>query len=362
MSYCLFYLRKNDHYLTQLLPPVPSNLVFMYSGMRLVKSNISDSFIVNDVVRPYWWYVAVADCDSTTGINISHYELHFTNPSPISAYEMLYAEFSYDVQGLGQAYFSFTVYYLILLVLHVHAVRSLIRTNEYHHMIKLVTAGIVLLFLSSSFFTAHFSVYAKNGEGVVGLEGLALVLAMSAQLLMMMICILVSKGWTISTNVLFQANLIKLLLLLISVCYLFLILWNYIWRDPASTLYFYDSTPGLVIAAFRVLITIWFVLSLNKSRKIETEEKKKRFYLNFGLIFSFWFLILPFLVLVAFGIESWYRRRTVDGISLGIDCFGFSCLVFLFWPSRISEYFNVTGRSPALGSSLLTDGVMDNDL
>eukprot|EP01126_Amoeba_proteus_P013536 TRINITY_DN15778_c0_g1_i3.p2 TRINITY_DN15778_c0_g1~~TRINITY_DN15778_c0_g1_i3.p2 ORF type:complete len:190 (+),score=28.41 TRINITY_DN15778_c0_g1_i3:1496-2065(+) len=167
-------------------------------------------------------------------------------------------------------------------------------------------------------------------------------LTMLAQLLLMFICILVSKGWTISTPYLSQANLIKLFLVVITGCYVGLIIWDFVLRDPASTLYFYDSPIGIIIVLFRVTLAGWFVWNIFNVLKVEIVPEKRKFYINFALLFSCWFVLLPLMVVIALALRPWYRERTVSGISLAIDAFGFIGLVYLLWPSRVNQYFTVS--------------------
>eukprot|EP01126_Amoeba_proteus_P013537 TRINITY_DN15778_c0_g1_i5.p1 TRINITY_DN15778_c0_g1~~TRINITY_DN15778_c0_g1_i5.p1 ORF type:complete len:449 (-),score=50.30 TRINITY_DN15778_c0_g1_i5:106-1452(-) len=310
-------------------------------GTMHVISNETDTIFTLDVVRPYWWYVALADCGAQK-LDVPSYDLHFLNPAPGSILGIWYLEFSYDIQGLAQAYIVFTVLYCILGVVHCYGVRQLMKNNEYHPIIKLLTLGINLLFLSCFFYTCHFSFLSYNGYGVPVLEGFAMALTMLAQLLLMFICILVSKGWTISTPYLSQANLIKLFLVVITGCYVGLIIWDFVLRDPASTLYFYDSPIGIIIVLFRVTLAGWFVWNIFNVLKVEIVPEKRKFYINFALLFSCWFVLLPLMVVIALALRPWYRERTVSGISLAIDAFGFIGLVYLLWPSRVNQYFTVS--------------------
>eukprot|EP01126_Amoeba_proteus_P063949 TRINITY_DN8889_c0_g1_i1.p2 TRINITY_DN8889_c0_g1~~TRINITY_DN8889_c0_g1_i1.p2 ORF type:complete len:203 (-),score=24.68 TRINITY_DN8889_c0_g1_i1:317-925(-) len=184
-------------------------------------------------------------------------------------------------------------------------------------------------------FLYPFSFFSKNPPWKKKIA-----LTMLAQLFLMFFCILVSKGWTITTPYLTQANLLKLFLVLITGCYLGLILWHFILRDPASTVYFYDSPIGLVIVILRMAMATWFCWNIYYIRKIENDSQKRKFYVYFGLVFFLWFILLPMMVGIALGLPPWYREFTISGISLAIDAFGYVCLVFLFWPGRVNNYFS----------------------
>jgi len=193
--------------------------------------------------------------------------------------------------------------------------------------------------------------FAKDGIGSPGLEGVGLVLTMLSQLMFMFLCILISKGWTITTNHLGQPLLVKGTILIMFILYLALFIWDYVGRDPASTIYFFDSIVGYLIISVRIGILIWFCWSIVDTYQMEDDPGKRRFYITFGMLALCWFLMLPFFVLVALGLDDWVRYRVVTGITLVIDAFGLVSMVFLFWPTRIEDYFTV--RTTPFQSKLL---------
>jgi len=167
----------------------------------------------------------------------------------------------------------------------------------------------------------------------------------------MFVCILIAKGWTITTNHLDQPNIIKGIMILILVLYVALFIYDYVGRDPASTMYFYDSAVGYLVIILRVAIMIWFMYSIRQTYSLEDNVSKNRFYLAFGSLAAAWFLVLPLLVLIALGIVDYERYRVITGFLLIVDTVAWVSLVILFWHTRVYEYFTV--KPTALQSSLV---------
>jgi len=134
---------------------------------------------------------------------------------------------------------------------------------------------------------------------------------------------------------------VKGAILAMFILYLALFIWDYVGRDPASVVYFFDSAVGYIIIVVRLGLLGWFCWSLVETYKMEEDPAKRRFYLIFGGLAAAWFVFLPFFVLVALGMPDYNRYKGVTGISLAIDSFGLVSMVFLFWPSRIESFFTV---------------------
>jgi len=197
----------------------------------------------------------------------------------------------------------------------------------------------------------HYSSFASNGIGAPGLEGLGLAFNMLSQLLFMFLCLLISKGLTITVNHLDKSALaVPVVMAIMLFLYLMLFVSAYAWTDPASTMYFFDSIVGYIIIASRVGIFGWFCWSIFEIFKLEPESEKRKFYLMFGGLASAWFLFLPFIALIALGISEWNRYGVVTGLSLAVDSAAWLAMVILFWPSRIDTYFSV--RPAPLQSSI----------
>jgi len=133
--------------------------------------------------------------------------------------------------------------------------------------------------------------------------------------------------------------------------YISLITWDNVGRDPASTLYIYESAPGIAILVVRFLTLCWFFWELRLTFLEETHPSKRQFYLIIGGVAAAWFLMLILIVSIAAVLPAYTRAKTVTGMYLTMNTLGFSSLVFLMWPSRAHKYFQMEQADVLLGSA-----------
>jgi hypothetical protein len=97
---------------------------------------------------------------------------------------------------------------------------------------------------------------------------------------------------------------------LIAMSYFALYIWDIHGRDPASTLYLYQSMPGIMLCALSACAGIWFVVAITLSYNSEDDTEKKSLYKSIGIVYSFWFWTLPAIVLIAtLFLDPWVRLR-----------------------------------------------------
>jgi hypothetical protein len=150
----------------------------------------------------------------------------------------------------------------------------------------------------------------------------------------MFLCVLIAKGWAITTNYLSHKNIILIVMSLFVVGYLVLFRWSNFGIDTALTLYFYESIPGVVVLILRCLLVFWFLWCLRDTLRLENLPERRNFYYIFSIAYSIWFLALPVVVFAISFVDPWVRYRIVRILSLSIDFLGLAALAFLLWPSR----------------------------
>jgi len=305
-------------------------------GSRQVISGVPNWFFPTQWTRAYFWYFAVADCSNASGGLTLDYSLEYYNPGGY-----FYHQFSYDEQGVAEMYIFFTIFYFILGLVQAYAAWQLIRQESWHPIVRLLTITVGLQFVSSLAEMAHYLVYASNGVGALGLLGIGELTAMASQLLLMFLCLLVAKGWAITTTYLTDKIVLLIVMAIYFIAYLVLFIWDNVGRDPASTLYFYDSIPGLIVVILRLGLTGWFWWCLRTTIRLESLPEKRKFYSIFGICYTFWFILLPAIILLALALEPWFRFRTVRGLTLCADAIGIVAFIALLWPSRAARYFNI---------------------
>eukprot|EP01120_Amphizonella_sp_Union-15-10_P017391 TRINITY_DN963_c0_g1_i1.p1 TRINITY_DN963_c0_g1~~TRINITY_DN963_c0_g1_i1.p1 ORF type:complete len:434 (-),score=47.48 TRINITY_DN963_c0_g1_i1:78-1379(-) len=319
-----------------------------YSLVSLpVVPGIEEGLTIGDYARPHFWYVAVANCKAPKeiGIGMFQYDIKFLNPGG-----RLTRQFSYDEQGLFGMYLFYFLFYFFGLIVHLIGVWQLYRRAAFHPIVRLLTTTIVLEFVSIFCGLVHYGVYASDGKGAPGLGSLGELLHMSAIITFTFLLILISKGWAITSNILTDKNLLIVLVMLFLLGYIGLFIWDIVGRDPASTIYFYDSIPGIFVVVLRVLTLVWFGWCLYHTYHLETLPEKRKFYTVFGAALGVWFIALPIVVAIAAGIDPWMRAKVVNGLSLTVNALGFGALAFLLWPSRAQEYFSILPPPLRIGS------------
>jgi len=213
--------------------------------------------------------------------------------------------------------------------------------ESWHPIVRILTVAITFQSLAALSEMIHYCIYLRDGIGAPGLKGLGELLTMGSQLILMFLCVLVAKGWAITSSLLTARNLLGVIMALLLLAYLALFIWDNAGRDPASTLYFYDSIPGLIVILLRVGVTAWFLWCLRNTIGFEALPDKRKFYTIFGFCFTVWFLLLPGIVAFALALEPWYRFRTVRGMTLCADALAYIAFIVLLWPSRAATFFNI---------------------
>jgi len=329
-----------------------NNLTSGFLQKRDIISDKPGSFTPISNMVPYFWFLVVADC-SASSINVESFDVSFTNPY----YGKWEQQFSFDRWGIGQTYIAFFIFYIVLVALHLWGCYSLYRVEAYHPIVKLLTGAILFGFFDVFFQMIHYSIFAGDGVGAPFLESLGNLLTMGSNLLLMFLCILVAKGWAITTQYLSQKNFVLIFMSLFILFYIFLFIWDNFARDPALTLYFYESVPGVIVLFIRTVIVVWFIWCLRNTLRLENLPQRRQFYQIFGISYMIWFLALPLSVLICSAIDPWYRFKIVRGLSIVIDFVGFGALAYLLWPSRASTYFTIRTTSQLLDEDKETDQI-----
>jgi hypothetical protein len=164
---------------------------------------------------------------------------------------------------------------------------------------------------------------------------------MASNLLLMFLCILIAKGWAITTNYLSQRNIVLIVMSLFALGFIILFIWDNFARDPASVYYFYESPPGVIVLVLRCIIVGWFLWSLRDTLRLENLPERRNFYYIFAICYSAWFVMLPIVVLILSFVDAWVRFKIVRSLSITIDFLGLAALAFLFWPTRAQTYFSI---------------------
>ena len=139
---------------------------------------------------------------STDGINIK-YDISLVNELPNTS-TFYNNEFPYDLQGTLTLQILFMVFYSFLIGVHflLHSRLCVKDRHRYsmHLLVKLFSISLVLEAVFVILELIHSLVYAGNGHGVVTLKYLGEVANQFSDWLLILVVILVGKGWQVTTS------------------------------------------------------------------------------------------------------------------------------------------------------------------
>ena len=73
---------------------------------------------------------------------------------------------------------------------------------------------------------------------------------MASQLVFILMLLLLAKGWAISKTQITDQKILTAGFCVFLLCYISMFIWENVGRDPASTIYVYESAPGKSIKSF----------------------------------------------------------------------------------------------------------------
>uniref|UniRef100_K3W6S0 GPR180/TMEM145 transmembrane domain-containing protein n=1 Tax=Globisporangium ultimum (strain ATCC 200006 / CBS 805.95 / DAOM BR144) TaxID=431595 RepID=K3W6S0_GLOUD len=306
------------------------------------------SFDIHEHLRPRFWYVALARCvpggdeyePSFTQITEANFrKYYFTSWYRIHMTQANGSELPVQQQGMPVIYALMAVLSGIAALVQTIAARGLRKSESFHPIMKLLTMVVFFFSLSNVLLFLHFYAYMFNGVGVPLFSYSAKMMQVFVRVGTILLAMLVAKGWTINSVALEGQEKLSCLMISILGLYLSMAMWYLIWLDPASTLYIYDSWPGIGICVLLLGALIWFVNTILETRSYEEASAKRRFFLQIACLFSVYIVALPVIVLLASFLSPWVREKTVAAISTSVELCVYTALIYLLWPSRAPRYF-----------------------
>lgn len=137
----------------------------------------------NDVEFTFTVHIVNSDPDTTNNTNPFVYE------------------FPYQLNGILILFITFTSCYLALYIFHLVIHTRLCNKKDYrmHRLIQVFTVSFTLELIHVIFELIHYSVYAHNGMGIIALKYLGDVFNLFSDWLLILVLILMGKGWQLTT-------------------------------------------------------------------------------------------------------------------------------------------------------------------
>ena len=182
----------------QHVPPVPgSKFTFRPTA---TESQFYYLFIVGcnrnaNASRPCEWY-------ASQGISIE-YDIHLVNQDPalVPEPDPFVNEFSYELIGMMVIYILFSCIYFSLTFFHLlmHSCVCTPPNYKHHRLTVLFSVSLVLETLHVLFVMTHYCVFSVDGVGVKPLFYIGQALNFLSDWLLILVLILIGKGWQITT-------------------------------------------------------------------------------------------------------------------------------------------------------------------
>jgi GPR180/TMEM145, transmembrane domain len=306
------------------------------TAVHFTSNDASSSTIarIHEHMRPRFWYIVLANCEGFYKVD---YTIQFRNQG-----SMWFAQFGVNEQSLNTLYVVFFILYCIGAGFHVLSLRF-VSENPLHPIVKLLTAAIFSEFAAVFLGMVHYASFTSNGSGLPAIKALSDAMQVASHLIFVVLLITLAQGWTISTDELRNRSQIVRLMAMFVFAYALLVIWDVTGRDPASTLYIYESYPGIAILSLNMFAGVWFVYSLYHTYREEDRQEKQWLYRMLGFGFSMWFALLPLTVLLAAILDPWVREKTVVTVDMCGTAIAYFYMALLLWPSKAAQYFRIYG-------------------
>ncbi|KAG7164742.1 Transmembrane protein 145-like 1 [Homarus americanus] len=290
-----------------------------------------------------FWYLSLVACMRNSSCAWQHvpwplemeYDLNIVNGKPNAAdHNPFEYHFSFDKQDTVEIYLVCVVFYgCVLVPLQVYAA-----CRQIHPITRLFTATLIMQLAGLLFDTLHLLVFSFDGEGSEGVNIVGDLFNILAQSLFMMLLLLLAKGWAITRMMLSRRLLLFSLWGLYSILILTLYFWNMMEVDVIEDIDEYQTWPGWLTLALRVLIMVWFLFELRNTMMYEHNTNKLHFFLHFGAASLVWFIYLPVVALIALQISPLWRYKLLLSFTYSADLLAHSFMTYMLWPERSEQY------------------------
>ena len=197
-----------------------------------VVQNFQFTYVIQDLSQPRFWYVSLVACyrDVSSNCTWKPYEedveldfnIWLVNGNPYSKNQNpLEYQFSFDNQDTVEIYLVFLICYLCLTPLEIYAVN-----RQKHPVPKLFTVGLLFGLTGVFFNVVHCLKFAFDGEGVNSAAIAGGVLDILSQTLLMLLLLLLAKGWAITHKELTWKPVIFSIWAMYGLVHVLLYVWN----------------------------------------------------------------------------------------------------------------------------------------
>lgn len=329
-------------------------------GVTYTRSKIGTKVVTS---RSRYFFIAVGNCepncDSTfceEGVEL-YWSFNFTNGNEANFY------FGADQSGMWETSIAFFTLYIVFMF-NGRRVRSLLlKERKYHVTVKLLMFSIFCTQARLFCDMIVYTVYRNNGKNPPSVfEGFGLVFAGLAELALILMLMLIMKGWTIVRRKISGNGRMRLTIFLTvyMAAYFTCVLFYKTGVDPADVVYMYDTWPGYILIILRFFLLVW----LWRANRITLAKYNSKigFYRKFMIFASLWTICLPVLAFLNYAIDEYFRAKLLYALELGILAVTHATFIILYNPNFGTSFpFHATtssmlhGATKSANSSNLSD-------
>jgi len=313
-------------------------------------------FQIGQRLHARFWYLVLADC-SGDDVRLK-WQANFSNVDFGFAHE-----FSAERQYSPFVFLALSVAYGCLVAFQRHVNQSLAKHSRSdsannkaaHPFARLLLLGLGLALGESLLMTLHYACYMYNGVGAAFADQVAQLLAVSSSFVLVSLLLLVSEGKCVSYVMVASDVHSKMRLLgpfLLS-CFMLELWGEYSVSQKATTDYVYTTPCGWALIFVDLLLLGAYLRNLNRTYIAEQDRSEGIFYQTWGIVYSLWFLVLPFTAWLAQAVYqpySWYMVCT--SVKKGTTALVYASLVAGLWPGNVRSYFKLVDLQPDLPALL----------
>jgi len=242
--------------------------------------------------------------------------------------------FSADEAWFKEVSIVFFVFYIILSGLTLYTRRLLKAEKKYHHSVRLLAYSIFASLCSTMFATILYCHYDNTGEHLSSIQGIGIMFSIVAEVLLLLMTILVGKGWTIVRRKISATGRVKIAIYITVYTVAYFTSWVYyaIFTDIATVNYIFATPPGTALVVLRILVFLWFSYCVYTT--LRQYRQKKSFYRKFWFLLGLWILSLPILLGINNMVDVWFRAKLMYLLQLLVLFFVQTVLIVMYNPQH----------------------------
>ncbi|KAJ8601096.1 hypothetical protein CTAYLR_007839 [Chrysophaeum taylorii] len=259
------------------------------------------------------------------------------------------SEFGYDEIAVFPASIAFFCVECAVAASSIVARRLLAARRKLHFSARMLNESIMFEWVSQLLRMGYYAAFAHGGAAPSLLLVSSRVSRLVADLEIVILFLILAKGWTIVRRKLSAFGRLQLAILSTTYAIVSFVAfsWSLISYDPAVATFPYDGPPGTFFAVIRCFAAVWFISSVNTTLR---DGSKVRFFEKLRLLGATWLLWPPFVILVVANLAPAVTRASVFFV---FDTAGFVgaqlALVIMYNPATTTFPFHEMTTARTLG-------------